>query len=614
MILTSDLQFLSHLDARTGSTTSMPPYDPLTVATTTENFDHRVRLIIQELKQAALRHSVMGEDDSVDIMTVGYAMLLARADEDFLVHSILDGVFDSTKYILGMEGYTLDDMRSLPRVTDSKLSEHGIYIDVVEIGDDRLEWKLYVGSASGEFGVVGRWYTYLAKQKPHTFHDKEIAKEGRNVNLRCVATFGHNPDFWLTALAESVFVLYTGSLCDPRLGWRSPEYESRFIFDSLYEEASRIRSACALTDRGVRGLNLTLPIVQGWGGRTIAPGTKCSNCTRVVPEVNDPEFKPKHWRYANPSRPAADYVTCRNCCRHFQTFGEPRPQAFEDRRAVISIQRRCNRPNPGHCEAVGCIRLGIPKWDGANQKFYCQAHYTRARTKTMDMETPTSLQARKKSRPTHEKPDACEHDSCTMTTLTWSQWRTKWLCCTHSHRAVLGKDGSTITQADRDLFYKRTSVCQYPNCDSTSWISFCKKAGKYYCSMHYQRANAGIDMDQPKRQKRKDACDYIYTSGQACTNNKSIRIYVDPNGQWLHYCSMHLQRAKNGQDMEAPNKMGKAPAHCQYIYTSGQACNNSVRLTKYTDPNGHRIWYCRMHQRRATKGQDMEAPNRQTHG
>lgn len=123
----------------------------------------------------------------------------------------------------------------------------------------------------------------------------------------------------------------------------------------------------------------------------------------------------------------------------------------------------------------------------------------------------------------------------------------------HCTRARLGKDGSTITQADRDLFLKVPSVCQYPTCDSTSQIAFCKEVGhkRYYCGMHYRRVKYGIDMDQPKPRKAPKSCQYIYTSGQACAKGGKLK-YVDLDGHQKYYCSMHSYRAENGQDMDAP--------------------------------------------------------------
>jgi hypothetical protein len=78
--------------------------------------------------------------------------LLEKADEDFLVEPIVHGVPKSTKLVLGKEQFTLQELKSLPRLSDSKMTAHDVYIDPVRIGDTVTNWKLYVGSATGEYG------------------------------------------------------------------------------------------------------------------------------------------------------------------------------------------------------------------------------------------------------------------------------------------------------------------------------------------------------------------------------------------------------------------------------------------------------------------------------
>jgi hypothetical protein len=82
--------------------------------------------------------------------------------------------------------------KTLPRLSGSELTEHGVYIDVVEISDTMAERRLYVGSATGQFGIIQRWYTYLGSCDDGTYHSKEIRKPGRTTNLRCKAHYGFN--------------------------------------------------------------------------------------------------------------------------------------------------------------------------------------------------------------------------------------------------------------------------------------------------------------------------------------------------------------------------------------------------------------------------------------
>lgn len=90
--------------------------------------------------------------------------------------------------------------------------EHGVYIDV-EIGSNLLEWKLYIGSGTGTFGVVARWQAYLNGTSKRIDH-KEIQKSGRTINLHCTTHYGREPEFWLTTFAESIFMLYLGRVRD----------------------------------------------------------------------------------------------------------------------------------------------------------------------------------------------------------------------------------------------------------------------------------------------------------------------------------------------------------------------------------------------------------------
>jgi hypothetical protein len=229
---------------------------------------------------------VPANDQNPDLMTNGFAQLLGRTEEDFLVESLLDGVPESTKLVIGKEGFTLDDLIFLPRLSDSELTEHGLYIDVVEVGDNILEWKLYVGSASGQFGVVQRWYTYLGDGNgDNTAHIQEIRKTGRTVNLRCIAHFGFEPIHWLTPLAESVFMLYLNTIYDPRITWGKPDYSSLFIFNALYEEIKDIRSDCRLPNVKGQGLNRTWSLLQGWCNIGIKAGVACVDCGRVTVPV-----------------------------------------------------------------------------------------------------------------------------------------------------------------------------------------------------------------------------------------------------------------------------------------------------------------------------------------
>lgn len=88
------------------------------------------------------------------------------------------------------------------------------------MGNEGLEWKIYIGFGFGESGVIQQWYTYLTTDEDNTLHCGEIEEPGRKVNLHCAAHLGASPEFWLPSLAESIFMVYLGTLQDPRIDWR----------------------------------------------------------------------------------------------------------------------------------------------------------------------------------------------------------------------------------------------------------------------------------------------------------------------------------------------------------------------------------------------------------
>jgi hypothetical protein len=175
-----------------------------------------------------------------DLMTTQFASLLARAEENFLVDLVLAGIPQSTKTVPGKQTLTIDELRYPPRLPDSDLIENGLYINVVEIGSNLLEWKLYVGSGTKTLGVIARWQSYLTKWYDRSDHAKEITKPGRIIDLRCIAHYSVEPEFWLTTFAKSIFMLYLGTVRDARFG----DYSSAFTFDDLYKEINEIESAC----------------------------------------------------------------------------------------------------------------------------------------------------------------------------------------------------------------------------------------------------------------------------------------------------------------------------------------------------------------------------------
>lgn len=57
----------------------------------------------------------------------------------YMYDIFIKGVPLSTQLVLGTANFTIDDLLSLPRLSDTHLEEKGIYIDVVQGGPDD-EW------------------------------------------------------------------------------------------------------------------------------------------------------------------------------------------------------------------------------------------------------------------------------------------------------------------------------------------------------------------------------------------------------------------------------------------------------------------------------------------
>lgn len=149
----------------------------------------------------------------------------------------------------------MEDILSLPRLSDSELSENLVYLDALKYGPGKeFRWRLYVGSAMSEFDSLKRWNTCLRKATKGTRHECAIEKTGHTMNLRCVSHYGFIPEPWLPILAEAVMMIYLGTVNDPRL--RHPSHEtSIFVNDKLYETIDQVRSKCELDSPLALGLD-----------------------------------------------------------------------------------------------------------------------------------------------------------------------------------------------------------------------------------------------------------------------------------------------------------------------------------------------------------------------
>lgn len=190
------------------------------------------------------------------------------------------------------------------------------------------------------FGILQRWMDYLLNNKENVRHARAARQPGRQINLRCLAHYGHELESWCLALAEGVFQVYLGTVDDPGPHAHT-ERTKRFLNDSLYVAIEVLRSFCALDKPVVKGLNSTWTLVQGWRGPSLKVGTKCVDCTRTVLAGTDSLFHRSQWQYADSSRPAGDELRCNNCDIYRKKYGQARPAFLEtarvERAAAITI-------------------------------------------------------------------------------------------------------------------------------------------------------------------------------------------------------------------------------------------------------------------------------------
>lgn len=127
-------------------------------------FQGKVRLIVRHVREMVLK----GRDERADdrsnqlrLFTGGYRSVSSKHDEDHLVKCLMTGLPKSTQIVLGHPGFSLTDLLFLPRLATAARSEHSVYLDAFQYApDESYEWKLFVGSATSEYGSLQRWSSY----------------------------------------------------------------------------------------------------------------------------------------------------------------------------------------------------------------------------------------------------------------------------------------------------------------------------------------------------------------------------------------------------------------------------------------------------------------------
>ncbi|PVI03387.1 hypothetical protein DM02DRAFT_257434 [Periconia macrospinosa] len=288
-----------------------------------DRFEGNVRLLVNALQH--LTSEIQPHKSGLPVLTMGFYNLLLRSKQEYLVDLFLQGVPESTKLVLGKQGFTIADLLSLPRLSASKLSEHTVYIDCLEYAPkEDGDWRLYVGSATGSYGALQRWLNYLCPSKEKFRHTNMCQKKGRRVHLRSLSHYGFDPEPWLAVFAESIFMLYLGTVDDPRATWTTWA-GNNFCHDLLYSTVEKVRSSSNLDQPLRRGLNSTWSLAQGWRGGGFKPGTKCHRCGL---RVDDPSAKKKvRFYHTDPSQPSASDALCHLCYDYKRRMGKDRPDA-----------------------------------------------------------------------------------------------------------------------------------------------------------------------------------------------------------------------------------------------------------------------------------------------
>ena len=257
-----------------------------------ERFVEIARKIICFLKSTAsdyLRLDPESKKTAWKPIVPGLLSLLSRGSEDFLLENLLSGIDIPVRSTLGNPDFTIDDLVSLPGWSIEKNIEKSVYVDIVHIKEQlELIRQLYVGAASGQFGLAQRWHDYLrpAENKVSGKHGQAIMKTNSTVCLRGLAHYGNMPYPWVVCFAES-FMLYLGTVTDP--GWRPREgsVKKAFIDDELYRLVEACRHGAGLSAPLSVGLNSTWSLCQGYRW-TPYPGASCRNCKRQMVPRSDP--------------------------------------------------------------------------------------------------------------------------------------------------------------------------------------------------------------------------------------------------------------------------------------------------------------------------------------
>lgn len=228
---------------------------------------------------------------------------------------------------------------------------------------------------------------------------------------------------------------------------------------------------------------------------------------------------------------------------------------------------------------------------------------------------PAELEERlaRMSLPTRPKPDRCEYKDCPRTVgITWCGAAGRLYYQTHASRvrSDYAMD-SVVTETPRKSVRAsgtNPGLCQASACKTTHIIMWCVKEGhkttvaRGTYGSHIPTVPIGRSTAPSTlgQRDRPPKCQY-----SDCDNGVGIK-WCGLEGHKLYYCQAHYKRATQGLDMTPPVNMrvqAEEPAHCQWV-----TCDRTYRMQK-CHLNGHNMRvYCFAHYQRARKGTHMDAP------
>ena len=401
-LLTPKRRMIYNYDAATFGTLADQKPESLNIQATLQRFDDYIRLVIRQMKLTAAKFICNIINHQFAPMTRRFLVIAHNSDEDWLVKQVLDGIPDSTKHVLGKEGFTTSDLLSLPRWTDSDLCQKGVYLDVVcDPQHQTSRPSLYVGSAVGQDGISQRWCDYVSIGKGRVergLHAEAISGKMESINLRGLAQYGSDPIAWLPLFSESVFMVLLGTVRDTGKRWTGKN--SNMCCDELYDCIAECRKG--LPDAIGDGLNSTWSLIQGYRTRYGGQRVRCCNveCNRPMVPKKDPLYEKHRFTSSDMTRPG-ESIICINCLVHTKRHqGRARPREFEERRRFRAENPRtmcmadgCMKPlqyyhykspqPPGFNK--GCI-VNHPSLTNGKHMWYCDRHYEQFRNLRRQLE------------------------------------------------------------------------------------------------------------------------------------------------------------------------------------------------------------------------------------